>query len=284
MSLIKFITVYDDEKQMVFSETILKRYNISAYPSVCFFENKHYYDGLNIDSSMFSDMKKLNVVVGPGIPSKIFQREYIKSYNEGYFAVVVVCPHSKWFPYYNNAVTAAKRLKRSKKYDFSTFRISVIDSKSFGAGVMIHTLLMAQDHVINHLPSGFVVEFGKKNATKNDTYIFSQTQTTNDFCGLSGDLTAFRVYGRQFKKIDLNSMHDNVKFDFFSDMICRQLKKVNGNYAVSIGANCEFAGNIIGRIIKNSGVKPICVMQYAIPSTDVLGDSSLCINIIKRLF
>lgn len=279
MGLIKFITIFDDEKQMVFSETILKRYVISAYPAVFFCENKPYYDGLNADSAMFADMKKRYSVIGPDIPSEIFQREYIKSYNEGYFAVVVVCPHSKWFPYYEKALTAANRLKRSKKYDFSTFRISVIDSKSFAAGVMLHTLSMTHDYEINHLPSGLVVDFGRKNAIKNDTYILSQSPNT--FCDLSEGLTAFRSYGYQFKKIDMNSMPDSVKFDLFTDMICRQLKKLNGKYAVSVGINCEFGGNIIGRIIKKSGVKPICVMQYSIPSTNVLGDSSICVNILR---
>lgn len=277
MGLIKFITVFDDEKQMVFSETILKRYNISAYPSVFFCENKPYYDGLNADSAMFSEMKRHNTVIGPDIPSEIFQREYIKAYNEGYFAVAVVCPHSKWFPYYDEAVAAANRIKRSNKYDFSTFRISVIDSKSFAAGVMIHTLSMAHDHEINHLPTGLVVEFGRKNAIKNDTYILSQTP--NAFCDLPNNLTVFRVHGYELKKTDINSIPDSVKFDLFADMICRQLKKKHNNYSVSIGTNCEFACNVIGRIIKISGNKPICVMQYAVPSTNVLGDSSICINI-----
>lgn len=277
MGLIKFITVFDDEKQMVFSEKILKRYNISAYPSVFFCDNKPYYDGLNADSSLYSNMKRQNTVIGPVVPSGVFQREYTKAYNEGYFAVVVVCPHSKWFPYYDEAVTAAKKLKRSKKYDYSTFRITVIDSKSFAAGVMMHTLSMAHDYEINHLPSGLVIEFGRKNAIKNDTFILSQTP--NAFCDLSGELTAFRVSGYQFKKTDINSMPDSVKFDLFADMICRQLKKMNYNYAVSVGGSCNFAGNVIGRIIKKSGVNPICVMQYAVPSTDVLGDSSICINL-----
>ncbi|MBR3867875.1 MAG: DegV family protein [Clostridia bacterium] len=279
MGLIKFITVFDDEKQMVFSETILKRYNISAYPSVFFSDNKPYYDGLNADSSVFSDMKKHHTVVGPDIPSEIFQREYVKSYNEGYFAVVVICPHSKWFPYYDAAVTAANRLRRSVKYDFSTFRISVIDSKSFAAGVMLHALSMAHDHEVNHFSSELVVEFGRKNAIKNDTYIL--TQTPNAFCDSVGKLIAFRSFGCQFKKFDMISTLDSVKFDLFADTVCRQLKKTNSNYAVSIGINCEFAGNVIGRIIKRSGVNPICVMQYGIPSTNVLGDSSICVNFFK---
>lgn len=279
MGLIKFITVFDDEKQMVFSESILKRYNISAYPSAFSCDNKMYYDGLNTDSSAFSDMSKHCTVIGPSIPAKVFQQAYIRAYNDGYFAVVVVCPHSKWFPYYDEAVLAANKFKRSKKYDFTTFRICVINSKSFAAGVMMHTLSMSRDHEINHCSSSLVIEYGRKNTEKNDTYILSKSP--NAFCDTSNELVAFRSFGYKFTKLDISQSHDFIKFDSFSDIICKQLKKGNVHYAVSIGCNCEFAGNIIGRIEKKSGIKPICVMQYAVPSTKVLGDSSICINLFK---
>lgn len=279
MGLIKFITVFDDEKQMVFSESILKRYNISAYPSVFFCDNKAYYDGLNTDSSAFSDMINKYTVIGPNIPAKVFQQSYIQAYDEGYFAVVVVCPHSKWFPYYDEAVFAANKLKRSKKYDFSTFKICVIDSKSFAAGVMLHALSMSSEHANNHCASSLVMDYGRKKAEKNDTYILSKAPIA--FCDSSDELVAYRSFGYKFTKLDISQSHDFIKFDSFSDIICKQIKKNNFRYAVSIGSNCKFAGNIIGRIKRKSGVKPICVIQYAVPSTKVFGDSSICINLFK---
>lgn len=277
MGLIKFITVFDDEKQMILSEKILKRYNISAYPSVFFCDNKPYFDGLNADSKLYSELKCLSDVTGPYIPSEIFQREFIKSYHEGYFAVVVVCPHRKWFPYYDEAVAAANRIKRSKKYDFRMFRMSVIDSKSFGAGVMMHTLQMAHDYEVDHNPSGLVIEYGLRNAKKNKSYIFSQTQNT--FCEKSGCASAFEVSAYHAKPIDIDAVSESLQYDLFSEKMCQLLKKSKGNYVVSVGYNCDFAGNIIGRIIKKSGIKPVSIMQYSVPTTAVLGSEAICVNI-----
>ena len=277
MGLIKFITVFDDEKQMILSEKILKRYNISAYPSVFFCDNKPYFDGLNADSKLYSELKCQSDVTGPYIPSEIFQREFIKSYHEGYFAVVVVCPHRKWLPYYDEAVTAANRIKRSKKYDFRMFRMSVIDSKSFGAGVMMHTLQMAHDYEVDHNPSGLVIEYGLRNAKKNKSYVFSQTQNT--FCEKSGCASAFEVSAYHAKPIDIDTVPESLQYDLFADKICKILKKSKGNYVVSVGYHCDFAGNIIGRIIKNSGIKPVSIMQYSVPTAAVLGSEAICVNV-----
>lgn len=277
MGLIKFITVFDDEKQMLMSEMVLKRYNISAYPSVFFCDNKPYYDGFNVDSELYSELKKQNNVTRPKIPLKIFQREFIKSYQEGYFAVVVICPHRKYFPYYDEAVAAANRIKRSKKYDFRMFRMCVIDSKSFGAGVMLHTLQMAHDYELDHNPSGLVIEYGQRNAKKNKTYIFSQTP--NVFSSKSCCPSSFEVSAYQVKPIDIGDVSESFSYDMFADKICQLLKKSKGNYVVSVGSKCDFAGNIIGRIIKKSGIKPSCVMQYAVATSAVLGNEALCINL-----
>lgn len=278
MGLIKFITVFDDEKQMILSEKILKRYNISAYPSVFFCDNKPYFDGLNADSDLYSELRRHHDVTKPVIPLKIFQREFIKSYHEGYFAVVVVCPHRKWFPYYDEAVAAVNRIKRSSKYDFRMFRMSVIDSKSFGAGVMMHTLQMAHDYEVDHNPSGLVIEYGQLNARKNKSYIFSQAP--NAFCEKSGCISAFEVSAYHVKPIEVEAVFESISYDLFADKICQLLKKSKGNYVVSVGNKCDFAGNIIGRIIKKSGIKPIGVMQYSITTTSVLGNESVCVNIL----
>ena len=276
MGLIKFITVFDDEKQMILPEKILKRYNISAYPSVFFCHNKPYFDGLNADSVLYSELKRQSDVTRPRIPSKIFQREFIKSYHEGYFAVVVVCPHRKWFPYYDEAVAAVNRIKRSKKYDFRMFRMCVIDSRSFGAGVMMHTLQMAHDYEVDHNPSGLVIEYGLRNAKKNKSYVFSRTP--NAFCEKPGCTSAFEISAYNVKPIDVDAVFESIRYDLFADKICKLLKKSNGNYVVSVGSKCDFAGNIIGRIIKKSGIKPTCVMQYAVATSAVLGNEAVCVN------
>lgn len=277
MGLIKFITVFDDEKQLVFSETVLKRYNISAYPTVFFSDDKAYYDGLNSNADEFMHLKKNQGVAGPQIPSKVFQSAFLRAYNEGYFKVVVVCPHSKWFPYYKNAIAAVNRLKQSKTLDFSTFGISVIDSKSFSSGVLLYTLAIARQYEIYRLPSDIVVDYGKKHAVKNKSLIL--LKSTEAFGECCDELTAFRSFGYKFEKLHLSDSHDNVKLDMFADAVCADIKKGSRRYAVSLGVDCDFAGYVLGRIEKLSGIMPVCVMQYGIASADVFGNSAICINI-----
>ena len=278
MGLIKFITVFDDEKQLILSEAVLKRYNISAYPTVFFSDGKAYYDGLNSNADDFLCLKKTKGVTPPQIPSKVFQSAFLQAYIEGYFKVVVICPHSKWFPYYKDAIIALNRLKHRKTIDFSTFSISVIDSKSFSAGVLLYTLSIARQYEIYHLPSDMVVDYCKNNAVKNKSLILLKSADAFGEC--CDDLTAFRSFGYKFEKLHLSDSHDNVKLDIFADAVCAEIKKGSGRYAVSLGAHCDFAGYVLGRIEKNSGIMPVCVMQYGVSSADVFGNSAICVNIL----
>lgn len=277
MGLIKFITVFDDEKQMIFSETVLKRYNISAYPPVFFSEGKAYYDGLNSNADDFLCLKKTKGVTPPQIPSKVFQSAFLQAYIEGYFKVVVICPHNKWFPYYKDAIIALNRLKHRKTIDFSTFSISVIDSKTFSAGVLLYTLSIARQYEIYHLPSDMVVDYCKTNATRNKAAVLLKGD--NAFCESYNDFSAFRSFGYKFEKIYLSASHDNIKFEMFADVVCADIKKGSGRYAVSVGADCDFAGYVLGRIEKQSGIMPVCVMQYGVASADILGNSAICVNV-----
>lgn len=277
MGLIKFITVFDDEKQLILSETVLKKYNISAYPPVFFSDGKTYYDGLNTNSVDFIHLKKTKGVTMPRIPSKVFQSAFFNAYTDGYFKVVVVCPHSKWFPYYKDAVIAANRLKNRKTLDFSTFGISVIDSKSFSAGVLLYTLSIARQYEIYHFPSDMFVDYCKNNAVKNKSLILIKSE--NAFCKLGNDFAAFRSFGYKFEKIPLSDSHDNMKLDIFVDAVCADIRKGSGRYSVSLGADCDFAGYVLGRIEKQTGIMPVCVMQYGVASAAVFGNSSICVNL-----
>lgn len=278
MGLIKFITVYDDEKQMLFSDSILKRYNISAYPAIYNFNDRPYFDGINTDSEIYLNMRNSGDVIGPNVPAAIFQNAYKNAYDSGYFAVVVVCPHGKLFPYYKEAVLAANRFKRSKKIDLDTFRISVIDSKSFAAGVMIHAISIAYQHTVNHCPTGITIDYGRKNVLKNKTYILSKSANLLDSC--DDKLEAYKSFGYKFEKINISQSHDFIKCDMFANIVANELKKHDSKYVVSLGADCDFAGNIIGRIEELSKKIPICCMQYGIPTAHILGNGTICINIV----
>lgn len=277
--MIKFITVFDDENQMILSETVLKRYNISAYPVVFFSEGKAYYDGLNSDSDAFLRLKMTNGVTQPQIPAKVFQSAFLNAYNEGYFKVIVVCPHSKYFPYYKDAVTAANKFRHRKALDFSTFDISVIDSKTFAAGVHLFTLEIARQYELYHMHSDSLVDYCRNNAIKNKSMVLLRGGNITG-CG-SNDLTAFKSFGYKFEKLKLSDSHDNVRLDNFADLVCSAIKKGIGRYCVSVGSDCDFAGYVLGQIEKNSGIVPVCVMKYGIVSADLLGNSAFCVSLLN---
>ena len=279
MGLIKFITVFDDENQLVLSETVLKRYNISAYPVVYFSDGKAYYDGLNSDSETFFRLKKIKGVTCPRIPAKVFQSAFLNAYNDGYFKVIVVCPHSKYFPYYKDAVAAATKFRHRKTLDFTTFDISVIDSKTFAAGVHLFTLEIARQYEIYHMHSDALVDYCRSNAIRNKSIIL--LRGGNIINCRNNELTAFKSFGYKFEELNLSDSHDNVRLDIFADLVCSEIKKGSGRYSVAVGSDCDFAGYVLGQIEKNSGIVPVCVMKYGIVSTDVLGNSAFCVSLLN---
>ena len=276
MGFIKFITVYDDAEQMIFSESVLKSHNISAYPPVYFCNNKPYYDGLNTNVSEFAALKAANPMIRPCIYEKVFYDAFVQAYNEGYFSVIVVCPHTKWYPYYKQATLAVNKFKRSRSFDFSTFSINVIDSKSFAAGVLLQTLSMAQEYEMCHYSPEEIVQRGKINALKNCTYILNKSSL---FGEPDEGITAFKSVGYKLNKLEISKSHDSVKYDMFADIVSKQILKADCGYAVSVGADCDYAGSVIGRIKSQTGKDPICVNCYSVASADVLGNSSICINV-----
>lgn len=278
MGLIKFITVYDDEKSMVMFETVLKRYNISAYPPMFLHNKSPYFDGINSNSVNFIKIKENNFIDSAAIPISVFKEAYRRAYDQGYLAVIVVCPHSKWYPYYKDAVKASNNFKRSKIRNYDYFRIDVIDSKSFASGVMFHALSMSRQYVINHCPSQLVSAYGRKNAVNNQTFILSDCK--NAFGNIDGNLTAYRSYGYKFDEISVTNYQDSVKYDVFAQFVSKKIRKSNGRYAVSFGADCYFVGNIIGRVESITGIHPVCSMQYGIASTSVLGNRTICFHLL----
>ena len=265
--------------QMFLSEKILKKYNIAAYPPVYFCDSKPYYDGLNVTASEFVVQKETIGIKGPMIPEKVFYNAFQQAYNEGYFSVIVVCPHSKWYPYYKQAVNAVNKFRRRNCFDFDTFTIDVVDSKSFASGVSLHTLSMAQQYELCHYPAEIVVEYGKNLAMKNKTYILLDSESA--FGEKCSGVTAFRSAGYKFEKLSLSESQDCVKLDLFADAICKQLKSDGTRYSVSFGSDCDFAGAVIGRIESKSGKKPVSINCYSVASADVLSNSSFCINLFN---
>lgn len=279
MGFIKYITVFDDESQMVLNDVLLNRYDIAAYPSVFYADGKPCFSSFNADSSDFIKMKNSckNFVL-PSIPEEIFLDAYNNAYINGFLQAVVVCPHAKWYPYYRKALAAANRYRRHRNIDFSSFAITVIDSRSFAMGPMLQTLDMAHYHNGLGCPTEVTVDFAKMEAQKSKTLILTRSDTV--FGTSDGVLSAYSVFNNKLNRIDLPMLYDNIKYDKFAKSASSHLKSDSSRYSVSLGGGCDFAGNIIGRIKDITGKSPICCMQYGVTSAAVLGDNTLCIHIL----
>lgn len=275
----KFITVFDDEKQKLLYNDILKRYDISAYPSVYFADGKPYIDYLNSDSVLYYKHRAdCDNISGPEIPVKVFRQAIKFAYDDGYSVLLIVCPSKKYCPsYYKNATTAAKNFYRNKNVDLTTFSIKVIDSKAIAAGHMYFALQLARLYNNLHCPSHVVIA-DSKNIISKALFLSASAEK---FGFKNGELSAFRLYGnRLLRDINISDSSDYVRYDIFANVCAGYIKKAKGKYIVSVGANCTFSANIIGRIEKQLGYPPIATIQYGIVSSEVLGLETLCVNIV----
>ncbi len=275
----KFITVFDDEKHKLLYNDILKRYNISAYPPVYFADGKPFIDYLNSNSSLFISHKaNCSVLSGPEVPVKVFRQAIKFAYDDGYSVAVIVCPSRKYQPsYYKNAVIAAKNFYRNQNVDLTTFKVKVIDSKSIGSGHLYFTLKLARLYINDHCPSGIVIEDSKNIISK--TLFLSSSAGKLGF--KTGEPVAFRIFGnRMFRDVNISDSADCVRYDLFAKSCAKYIQKSKSKYFVSVGADCTFSANIIGRIEKLLGYPPIATIQYGIASAEVIGTETFCVHIV----
>ena len=101
-------------------------------------------------------------------------------------------------------------------------------------------------------------------------------------CVLGGGegLNAFLVRKDRVKNLKISDYPDPVIFDKFSDAVCADLKKYARNAVVSLGCDCTFAGNVLGRIEQTSGKNPLCTVQYGVCTAGLLGTNAMCISLI----
>lgn len=279
MALIKFITIYDDESRSLINEEIRKRYDITIWPTAYDDDVRTYIDDIHTNSvEYFRHINMLPEVTEPGIHHKIFQLALQYAYEDGYSLAMIVCPNKKWYPYYKEAIKAVNNVKRSVTKDFTTFRMRVIDTKSFAAGSLYHVMRLARMHINDHCPTGIVEEDAKSFTAK--TLVLTKSGAKFGFT--NGKLACFRVFDRRFyTDLKVSDSSDYVIYDDFAKAAAKYIKNSNAKYIISFGAHCDFAPNVIGRIENLLGFAPIAISQYSIPSAAVLGLDSLCIHIIE---
>lgn len=278
MALIKFITIYDDESLTLITKEMVERYNISLWPAAYDDDTRTYIDYIHTNSvKYFKHKQSCDAVTEPELSYKLFQLALENAYNDGFSLAMIICPNRKWYPYYKEAVRAAENFRRSIKKDFTTFRIRVIDTQAFAAGSLYHTIRLARLHVNDHCPTGIIEEDAKCFKSK----MFCLTESGEKFGFRNGRLSAFRVFGKRFYNVDASESVDFVVFENFAKAVAKFIRLSGKKYIVSVGADCTFAANVLGRIEAIVGSAPIAIVQYGVASAAVFGLRSICIHIIE---
>ena len=272
MGLAKFICIYDDEENMIVSEKTTRLYEVNVLPSSFKASGKIYIDGINSDSEKYDELLFENTIEQrPCVPSKVFLEVYKKAFRSGYMAVIVLCPHRKWYGFYNEAKAAQQMFSRHKKYSSENFKIYVIDTKSFAAGAMLYGILGARLYADRSCSSEYIAGLIKSKCDKSRTLIFMLKDT---------EYKAYLIKGTRLSEIEISDSVDAVKFTRFAETAVKYIKRTpEKRYFVSLGIHCDFAGSILGRIESNINILPQAVVQYGIPTADVLGTKAFCIHI-----
>ena len=173
MSLIKFMTICDDDLSLV-SFDRLKILDISVYPLMYFCDNMPFYDTLNTDVEKFYvHINNGSDITEPSISPNIFEYEFNKAYINGYHGIVVVFPHCKWTSYRKSAETAKKRFLRKISIDEQGFEIKFINSRTFGADVLLQTIQLAELYGHFHYTVAEFLSFVKFLDKKRVSFILS---------------------------------------------------------------------------------------------------------------
>lgn len=273
MAFLKFITICDDEL-LPNSVAVLKKYDITALPSIYFCDNTPYIDTVNSDSEMFFNFQKTDKITSfPTVPADVFEHEINQAYNIGYFGVLIVLPHNKWTDYKHQAEIAKKRFMRKNKIDEQGFQIHFYDSKTFAGGTISLTIDFARRYHDYHLSVDNFLSMLKHNKLDKITYILSKDE--NIFDSEKG-LKGYIIRNNNLFRMNISQYSDSVIFDLFAKEFVNNTK--NLKYNVSIGYNCDFGGNVLGRIESMTGLLPAATSKYGISTTQILGNSSICIN------
>ena len=278
MAIIKFMTICDDVISPDNRE-FLKRCDISVYPSMYFCRNNPFIDTVNTDSETFyNDFKAGKVTVMPTVPADVFEYEFRQAYNLGYLGVIAVFPHNKWTDFKHQAEIAKKRFLRKEKIDELGFVIKFIDSKTFAGGTSALVYNLALFNKDSHLCVDDFYNIIKSEKYDKFTYILSRDENVFDSDkGLKG----YIIKNDKVTRMNISHYSESVIFDLFTSSFLKNSKDCK--YNISLGYNCDFAGNIIGRIIKSKNESvPERIIKYGVPTTCLLGNAAICINFVKK--
>lgn len=271
------MTVFDDEYRMVLNYLHCKNFDISSVGTFFTSDGYSYLDNYNVSARDFIEMRRNGECLSvPRIPAKVFQYRFEKLQNFGYLHAFVVCPHAKWTPYYKDALSAAKNvLRNARRIDDEFFHVSVVNSKAFGIGSVLFANTLAKDFYHNRNSTSILADYSKRYAKSSLTVILTKDDTV---FGKSNGYSAYKIRDTRLSTVELGDSVDTVKLDVFSDYIAGIIKRHDGRYAISFGYNCDFGGNIIGRIERLTKHAPLVSAQYGIATAELFGTNTICFH------
>lgn len=276
MSNVKFLTVYDDEQEIILNGKHMYGYKLAYLPTFYKYKNKSFMDGINAHSSDFEKHK--SEITEFGISSNVFQYVYELVSKRGYKTLCVICPHGKVLPYYRAAATAEKRYMRNSanRTETDAMPVYIFDSKAFGIAPILMADKLAEMYSYSAMPTELLIAYAKRFAASSVTYLLTADKNIYNDCF---EMRAYRITSSRVFLLDLKSDNEKLKTQHYLQLVKKAIKKRNGKFAVSYGASCSFADSILTQLKFEYAYEPIVEAQYSIPSTKILGFNSMCIHL-----
>ena len=277
MGMLKFLTVFDDERNVVLDSGLMSLYKIAYLPAFYRYNNESFLDSLNASSFCFFELDD-NEISSYGISSKVFQYVYELVSDRGYKMLIVVCPHGKLSPFYNEANVASKRFLRNAVNNNITDQmpVHVVDSKAFGIAPTLMAMKIADMYATSAMNEGLLKAFIKDFTKSSVTYLLTADKHS---VGNSEELRAYRITSNRIFPLNLNGGAESENIDLFVKIITKAIKKSKNRFAASYGACCTFSTNVLTILNKKYNCFPVTEAQFSIPSTKMIGINSLCIHL-----
>lgn len=278
MARIKFLTFFDcDADNDNIIEAATNRH-ISFIPTVFRTGDCLFVDILKPNIKRFDKFRHLTPIECEALDDEKYLLRLFKEISlSGYDSLFVMCPDSKLTPHHKTVCNAVQRFKRNKYYsEINDMNITVIDTEQFGAGLLMQTFMIC-DAVLNY---NYGIEELKAMCRKTavNSKLYALTRDDENF--FNGKLRAYKVCGGSFEPLNISESIDEVKYDRFTEIIGNELKtgKYSG-YAVSVGENCDFSMNIIGRLKMITQCGPALTRKYSLISSSVFGINTVLVHL-----
>lgn len=275
MSDIKFLTVYDDENNLILNNTSFYWYKIAYLPVFYKYNNESYIDSVNTSSDEFINVQ--SHITTFGIDAGVFQHVYELTAEKGYKTLIVICPCRKFADYYKEALKAKKRYLRNCviNNESDCMNIHVFDSRTFGIAPIFIANTLARMYSASAMPEDLLLAYARRFITSSVSYVLTKGE---NLLGGGCDLRAYRITSQRIYPLDISDGNNEIKIDNFVRLVSKSISKAGGQFVASWGAECTFANNVIDKLTNESGLSANLTAQYSVPTANILGINSICIH------